>query len=101
MERSCWSLRRSADHRLALLGYIAHKTQNDRTRLGLHGLEHDVDRKFGAILAQAKQIHGSAHLARPGMRIVVFPVARMMAAKTRRDKIFDGLPEEFRLGVTE
>ena len=58
-------------------------------------------RKFRAVLAQAKQIHGRAHLPRPGMRIVVFAVAGMTATKPRRDQVFDGLPEEFRLGVTE
>ena len=64
-------------------------------------LEHDVDRKLRAILAQAIQVHGRAHLARPGMGIVVFAMAGMAAAEARRNQVLNGLPEQLALGVTK
>ena len=51
----------------ALLGGVANEAHHRRAGFGLHWLEHDVDGKFRAILAQAEEIEGRAHLAGAGM----------------------------------
>ena len=78
----------------ALLGGVADEAHHRRTGCGLKGLEHDVDGEFGAVLAQAEEIEGRAHLAGAGMRAVVLAMARMAAAKTRRHQHLDRLPDQ-------
>ncbi len=85
----------------SLLGHVAHKAQDNRAGRRLHGLEHDVDGKLGSILAQAKQVHGRAHLAGPWVGVVIFAMAGMAAAEAGWNQILDGLAKEFGLRVTE
>ena len=57
----------------------------------LQRLEHDVDRKLGAILAQPEKIQGRAHLAGPRMSMVVFAMAGMARPEALGDKDLDRL----------
>ena len=79
--------------RIPLLGHIADKAQHDRPGAGIDGLEHDVDRELGAILAQSKEVHGGAHLAGSRVGVVVFAMAGVARAEARRNQVLNWLAE--------
>ena len=101
MDRSLLVLRRSCILHGPLLGRIADKAEHDRAGRRRHRLEHDVHRKLGAILAQAEQIHGRAHLPRARVGVVVFAVTGVVAPEALRDQGLDAHPDQFGLGITE
>ena len=85
----------------ALLGGVADEADNGLAAFSLHGLEHDVDGEFSAILAQAEEIESRAHLAGAGMSAVILSVARMAAAETRRHQDLDRLADQLLDAVAE
>ena len=84
-----------------LLGDVANDAEHSRARRSLERLQHDVDRKFGAVLAQSEEIHGRAHLAGAGMGMVIFAMRGMAHAEALRNEIFDGLADQLGLRVTK
>ena len=87
--------------RRALLGYVAHEAQHHGAEGRLGRLQHDVDGKLGAILAQGEQIHGRAHLARARMGGVVLAMAGMAAAEALRNEVLDRQADQLSRRVAE
>src|SRR5258708_2736678 len=71
--------------RRALLGNVANEAEGHTLAVALNRLEHDVDRKFCAVTAKGEEAERGAHLASPGMRLIVFSVCRVVRPKALRN----------------
>ena len=76
----------------ALLGDVADEAEHCGTGTGFHRLEHDVDGKLGAVLAQAEEIERRAHLPSARVSRVVLAMAGMAARKRWGTSISTGWP---------
>src|SRR5207302_95318 len=63
--------------------------------------EADLDRKLGAVFAQAEEAEARSHGPNAGIGKVAVPVASMLLPIARRHENLDGLPKQFRARKAE
>ena len=86
---------------LLAFGDVDDRRQHEGPLVGLDGVEADLDRDLGSVLAQAEEVTPDAHRSGLGIAEEVGPEAGVLAAELRRDQHLDALVQQLAAAVPE